>query len=255
MDDKRFRSLVLWNLIFTESIWQICRMKLLCSLSLLLLLTSCHQKDKRVNPASHLTAAIPVSTPINYDSCKNQILFIKQKNKINWFALPKEGKEKIFIRAVAETIIPNWIGTKWDYNGISETPQQGNIACGYFVTTVLRDAGLNLARTRLAQCASEQMITTLIQPKYIRRFSNVDMAIFINAIQQQGYGLYIVGLDNHTGFIYNDGTQVYFIHSTFIGTRNVQKENAAASWVLKQSKYKVLGKLSADEKVLERWMN
>ena len=111
------------------------------------------------------------------------------------------------------------------------------------------------ARIKLAQCASEQMITTLIQPKYIRRFSNVDIAVFIQAIQQQGYGLYIVGLDNHTGFIYNDNSQVYFIHSTFVGTRNVQKENAAASWVLKQSKYKVLGKLSADEKMLERWIN
>lgn len=220
----------------------------------MLLLNACHQKNKQVN-AAQLAVTTTVSSPINYDSCKKQILVIKQKNKTSWVALSKEGREKIFTRAVAETIIPNWIGTKWDYNGISEKPQQGNIACGYFVTTVLRDAGLNLDRIKLAQCASEQMITTLIQPKYIRRFSNVDIAVFIQAIQQQGYGLYVVGLDNHTGFIYNDNKQVYFIHSTFVGTRNVQKENAAASWVLKQSKYKVLGKLSADEKMLDRWIN
>lgn len=229
-------------------------MKLFFPAFLLLLLNACHQKNKQVN-AAQLAATTTLSTPINYDSCKKQILVIKQKSKISWAALSKEERGKIFTRAVAETIIPYWIGTKWDYNGISEKPQQGNIACGYFVTTVLRDAGLNLARIKLAQCASEQMITTLIQPKYIRRFSNVDIAVFIQAIQQQGYGLYIVGLDNHTGFIYNDNSQVYFIHSTFVGTRNVQKENAAASWVLKQSKYKVLGKLSADEKVLERWLN
>jgi hypothetical protein len=98
------------------------------------------------------------------------------------------------------------------------------------------------------------MITTLIQPKYIQRFSHTAMGNFITAVQQQGYGLYIVGLDNHTGFIYNDGREIYFIHSTFVGTRNVQQEKAAASWVLQQSKYKVLGKISADEKVLERWM-
>ncbi len=229
-------------------------MKLFFPVFLLLSINACHQKNKQVN-AARLAATTTLSTPINYDSCKKQILFIKQKSKISWGALSKKEREKIFTRAVAETIIPNWIGTKWDYNGISEKPQQGNIACGYFVTTILRDAGLNLARIKLAQCASEQMITTLIQPKYIRRFSNVDIAVFIQAIQQQGYGLYIVGLDNHTGFIYNDNSQVYFIHSTFVGTRNVQKENAAASWVLKQSKYKVLGKLSADEKVLERWLN
>jgi len=64
-----------------------------------------------------------------------------------------------------------------------------------------------------------------------------------------------VGLDNHTGFIYNDGNEVYFIHSTFIGTRNVQKEIAATSRILEKSKYKVLGKISADEKVLNRWIN
>ncbi len=229
-------------------------MKLFPPIFLLFLLNACHQKDKQVSAAEPV-ATTTVSTPINYDSCKKQILVVKQKSKINWSILSKEGKEKIFTRAVAETIMPNWIGTKWDYNGISEKPQQGNIACGYFVTTVLRDAGLNLARIKLAQCASEQMITTLIQPKYIRRFSNVDIAVFIQAIQQQGYGLYIVGLDNHTGFIYNDNSQIYFIHSTFVGTRNVQKETAASSWVLKQSKYKVLGKLSADERVLERWLN
>jgi hypothetical protein len=78
---------------------------------------------------------------------------------------------------------------------------------------------------------------------------------FINTVTTQGYGIYIVGLDNHTGFIYNDGTDIYFIHSTFVGTRNVQKEKAAESRVLQQSKYKVLGKLSGDEKVLENWMS
>lgn len=172
-----------------------------------------------------------------------------------WQDISKLQKEKIFTNAVAETIIPGWIGTAWNFNGTSETPKKGSIACGYFVTTVLRDAGLNLARVRLAQCASEQMITTLVQSKYIHRFSYVTMEAFIQSIKEQGYGLYIVGLDNHTGFIYDDGYEIYFIHSTFVGTRNVQKEKAALSWVLQQSKYKVLGKISSDEKVLERWIN
>ncbi len=189
------------------------------------------------------------ATALNYDSCKKDILLIKQKNKPGWAKLAKPQKEKIFTATVTKNIIPCWIGTAWDFNGITQTPQQGSIACGYFVTTVLRDAGV-----KLAQSASEQMITALVQPKYIQRFSNIAIGNFKTAIQQQGYGLYIVGLDNHTGFIYNDGKEIYFIHSTFMGTRNVQQEKAAASWVLQQSKYKVLGKISADEKVLEKWM-
>ncbi len=213
---------------------------------------ACNKKEKRSKP--FINQPIAVAATVNYDFCKRDILLLKQKNKTGWAKLAKPQKEKLFTNAVIKNIIPSWIGTAWDFNGISQTPQKGSIACGYFVTTVLRDGGLNLERVKLAQCASEQMITTLVQPKYIQRFSHIAMDNFITAIQQQGYGLYIVGLDNHTGFIYNDGREIYFIHSTFVGTRNVQQEKAAASWVLQQSKYKVLGKISADEKVLERWM-
>jgi len=226
------------------------------ALALLLLATlnNCSQKEDKIIPKVLVIKKLEIVT-INYDSCKNVIKSTRQNKKAGWPKLSKQEKEKIFTSAVAETIIPPWIGTAWDFNGTSEKPQKGSIACGYFVTTILRDAGLSLARIKLAQCASEQMITSLVQSKYIQRFSQVKMEDFIQSIKRQGYGLYIVGLDNHTGFIYNDGNEIYFIHSTFIGTRNVQKENAATSWILEKSKYKVLGKISTDEKVLDRWVN
>lgn len=219
---------------------------------IIFLFVACGNKAK---PLPHQSLQAVATAALNYDSCKKTILLLKQKNKADWNKLSIPQKEKIFTNAAVETIIPGWIGTAWDFNGTTETPQKGTIACGYFVTTVLRDAGLPIARIKLAQCASEQLVTTLIQPKYVHRFSNVAIENFIQSVQQQGYGLYIVGLDNHVGFIYNDGTEIYFIHSTFIGTRNVQKEKAAASWVLRQSKYKVLGKLSGDERVLNKWMS
>jgi hypothetical protein len=229
-------------------------MKILFPLSFLVTLLACNNKEKQAGSLLHNTT--PAAAPVlNYDSCKREVFLAKQNSKAVWNKLTTAQKEKIFTTAAAETIIPNWIGTPWDFNGISEKPQQGSIACGYFVTTVLRDAGLNLSRTKLAQCASEQMITSLVQSKYIQRFSNVPIEHFIQSVQKEGYGLYIVGLDNHTGFIYNDNKEIYFIHSTFVGTRNVQKEKAAASWVLRQSKYKVLGKISSDEKVLNKWIN
>lgn len=220
---------------------------------LFLLLMGCTHRDAKKNVIPKKIAA-PVLHAMNYDSCKKAVLQIKQNNRKGWSHLSKPEKENIFCKTVTETIIPNWIGTGWSFNGVSRQPQQGSIACGYFVTTILQDAGLELARVKLAQCASEQMIITLIQPKYVQRYSNVLMANFIASIQQQGYGLYIVGLDNHTGFIYNDGKDIFFIHSTFVGTKNVQIEKAATSIVLISSKYKVTGKLSADENLLERWI-
>lgn len=220
-----------------------------------MLLIACGPKAKQqTNTALQQSAVKPV-TKLNYDSCKKQISIIKQQQKSGWNKLSAAEKEKLFTKTITETIIPGWIGTKWDFNGTTEIPQQGSIACGYFVTTVLRDAGLQVARVKLAQMASEQMIRSLVQSKFVHQYSNFNITDFTNAIAKQGYGLYIIGLDNHTGFIYNDGNTIYFIHSTIVGTRDVQKEIAADSWVLKQSKYKVLGKISADEKVLQRWIN
>jgi len=208
-----------------------------------------HVKHQVLKPAA--TATIVIS----YDSCKNAIRLCKQKQKPVWNRLSKSEKEKILTSAVAETIAPAWIGTSWNFYGTSETPRQGNIACGYFVTTVLRDAGLPISRIKLAQCASEQMITSLIQHKYISRYSNIAMDDFIGSVRNQGYGLYIIGLDSHTGFIYNDGKEIYFIHASYIGSKTVQKEQAASNPILKQSKYKVLGKISSDEQVLELWIH
>lgn len=223
---------------------------------IILALYACHTKTS-LPPGPQQAAATAVQIPpsINYDSCKRQVQLIKQQHKASWLKLPKAEKEKILVSAIAETIIPNWIGTKWDYNGTSEIPQKGNIACGYFVTTVLRDAGFKLARNKLAQCASEEMIMSMVQPKYVQRFSNASIDNFIKAIHSNSIDLYIVGLDNHTGFIYNDGKETYFIHSTYVGTRNVQKELAGSSWVLNHSRYRVLARLSEDPALLDKWIN
>lgn len=219
------------------------------------LFLACHSKqEKPATAIPHVPDSVP-ATLMNYDSCKQQIFIMKQLHRTEWNSTALKAKEILFTRAVTEIIIPDWIGTKWDFNGTSAIPQQGSIACGYFVTTVLRDAGLPVARVKLAQMTSEQMIRSLVQSKYIRRFSNIAIEDFTAAVTKQGFGLYLIGLDNHTGFIYNDGSNIYFIHSSVVGTRNVQKEIAAGSRVLQQSRYKVLGKISADEKILAKWIN
>ena len=78
---------------------------------------------------------------------------------------------------------------------------------------------------------------------------------FMAYLKLNGFGLYIVGLDNHTGFIFNDGLDIWFIHSSILGTRDVQKEKAAGSSILQKSKYRIVGKISADEIVLENWID
>lgn len=213
------------------------------------------KKDKiSVAPPTVVANTQAIKT-INYDSCKIAIHSIKQKQKVHWQKISTAQQEKIFVNAVIQTIIPAWIGTPWDFNGVTQTPQQGKIACGYFVTTVLRDAGVELQRIKLAQAASQKIITTLALKKDIKLCCNKSIENFVQLIKSTGYGLYVVGLDNHTGFIYNDGKEVYFIHSSVMGTRNVQKEIAAYSKVLTMSKYKIVGKISANNSLLNRWIN
>ena len=54
-----------------------------------------------------------------------------------------------FTDFLLNAIIPHWYGTPWDFNGHTSIPNQGEIACGYFVSTTLRDIGLKLNRFKM----------------------------------------------------------------------------------------------------------
>src|SRR5262245_48861455 len=47
----------------------------------------------------------------------------------------------VITRSIVNDLFPFWYGTDWDFSGVTETPNQGKIACGYFVSTLLRDVG------------------------------------------------------------------------------------------------------------------
>lgn len=155
---------------------------------------------------------------------------------------PAEENKIQLTHFITDSLLPCWYGTPWDFNGTTQTPQTGSIACGYFVTTTLRDAGLNIDRVKLAQCASEQLVKTTCTD--LQRFSNRSLEDFVAAIKKSGFGLYITGLDNHTGFIYNDGQEVYFIHSGVIAPRCALREKAIESVTLRNSKYRVVGRIN-----------
>lgn len=149
--------------------------------------------------------------------------------------------EKKFITYLTDSLLPCWYGTPWDFNGTTQIPGQGKIACGYFVTTTLRDAGMKINRVKLAQCVSQNLLWDLC--KDFQRFSDKSLEYFVNAIRKTGYGLYIVGLDNHTGYIYHDGKDVWFIHSGVYPPKCALKEKAINSITLKNSRYRVFGRI------------
>jgi hypothetical protein len=161
---------------------------------------------------------------------------------------------KVITQSIVNELFPFWYGTDWDFNGITETPNQGRIACGYFVTTLLRDAGWKVERARLAQQASENIILSLTNETYVKRFRRVAIGDFAKAVKEWGEGLYIVGLDIHTGFIINTGGEVYFVHSSYVEPYEVVKERATESRILSSSNYRILGKLTADDQLITKWI-
>lgn len=163
--------------------------------------------------------------------------------------------KQAFVKKISEKVFPYWYGTKWDFNGTTEQPGEGAIACGYFVTTTIRDMGYPINRSKMAQCASEEMITSLAGKKNVTRFSNVTLKAFHSKLNSLGEGLYIVGLDNHTGFLLVDQNGSFFIHSSGWFPFKVVKEKVETSGILERSKYKVIGKISDDEDFLRTWVN
>lgn len=153
----------------------------------------------------------------------------------------RSAKEGAFDARLAD-IHAEWMGTPWTFSGTSQTPRQGSIACGYFVTTTLEQAGVELERIRLAQAASETMILAITPSASIKRFSNASLDAFLHSVRKQGEGYYIVGLDNHTGFLKVEASgEIVFIHSG--PGRGVVAETPEDSPELANSKYRVTGKI------------
>jgi hypothetical protein len=158
------------------------------------------------------------------------------------------------IDELIDNIFPSWYGTRWDFNGATQTPKQGNIACGYFVTTTLRDVGFNLDRSRLARQPSEHIIKNLTGLENIKRYSNKNIQDVNKYILESGEGIYIVGLDCHVGFIVNDGENVNFVHSSYYNPPlSVVSEPIDSFNPLAHSKYRVIGKI-LDDSMIEKWI-
>lgn len=146
-----------------------------------------------------------------------------------------------------------WHGTQWDFNGHTETPRHGKIACGYFVVTTLRDMGFRIPRIKWSQQHAYFVIQRL--SKDIKQFRNVPIEEVANYIEDKGEGLYIVGLDSHVGFIYNHNGWSRFVHSNYyfpkIGV--MSQEVKANNHPLASSTIKIIGRIF-DRTMVRNWI-
>ena len=146
------------------------------------------------------------------------------------------------------------IGTKWDFNGTAAKPGQGKIACGYFVSTVLRDAGLDVNRYRLAQQASQNIIYTFLDKKDCPITTGQDYEAFRKSMAERAPGIYICGLDTHVAFIVNGEDDFRFIHSSGARPWCVVDEAPNEAGVLERSNYRIVGNLTGNPEFIRTWL-
>lgn len=161
-------------------------------------------------------------------------------------------------RAVLEQALPAmmrcWLGTPWDFNGTAKGPGAGKIACGYFVATVLKDAGFQVDRYQLAQQPSENILRSFLPKQSCDLSVDQDYQAFATALEMREPGVHIVGLDTHVAFIVVDGGGFRFIHSSGSEPWCVVDESRSNATVLQRSRWRMLGNLTADPLLLKRWL-
>lgn len=163
-----------------------------------------------------------------------------------------DSTKNILINILRSEIFPFWYGTKWDFNGTSEVPKEGTIACGYFVTTTLRDLGFEINRYKYAQMASESMILKL--SSNVKRFSNAEINEIKSYFEKQNNGIFIAGLDSHTGFIVKTKDGLSFVHSIlYQEIDGVVSQELIANNIFSVSQYKVIGEIFQEEMILN-WL-
>lgn len=156
----------------------------------------------------------------------------------------------VLVEALRDELLPAWDGTTWAMNGTTQVPHTGAIACGYFVATALLHAGLQVERARLGRQAATYITRSLVSTAPIWQTSDQPIDAFLTRLRAGGDGIYLVGLDNHVGFVIVDGDATWFHHA---GPGGVRRESARTAAFLSTSRYRQAAKLF-DDALVEKWL-
>lgn len=228
----------------------------------MLILLSCFSSCRSEEPtATGEGARLLAEKQKAYPALVAGIEEVRKKFAERWAAADGGQQAAILVEArsflektIMEDLFPCWIGTPWDFNGVTQKPGEGSIACGYFVSTVLRDAGFRVERAKLGQQASQVIIRTMTTDDRIKITSNSSMKNMEEVFKSRGDGLYIVGLDSHAGFVTVKGGTMTFVHSSYyIPPRSVCAEPLQGKNPFTDSRYRVIGKIPGDES-LKYWI-
>ncbi len=210
-------------------------------------------------PPSELTAP-PVPDPVTYAVLVDEIDYHRTKLANKYHAAETDVERKVVLQSaknLLELTMPQmmscWLGTPWDFNGTASSPGAGKVACGYFVSTVMRDAGFDVHRIRLAQQPSQNILRTFLPRNQLKITVAVNYNNYMQSMRKRPHGIYIIGLDRHVGFIVHNAAGLRFIHSGG-ATHRVVNESESDAQSIRHSRYRVIGNLTANAELLRKWL-
>lgn len=183
---------------------------------------------------------------VNNKTYQETLSEIKQELKTK----KQEELKDFFISSFYYKVFPYWKGTKWDYEGYTNTPKKGVIACGYFVSTPLKHMGINWNRYKLAQMYASKATDAICDSIY--RFTDLDS--FYQHVLKSEDNIFHVGLSFHVGLVVKHKGVIKFLHSDYIKAEGVKEEELKKSEALKQSDVYYVGRLTSPS-LLKKWQS
>jgi hypothetical protein len=83
---------------------------------------------------------------------------------------------------------------------------------------------------------------------------SMDYDAYLEEVRALGPGICIVGLDSHVAFLVVTDTEIRFIHSSGAKPWCVVDESDRDADTLRRSRYRVIGNLTANPELLEKWI-
>lgn len=218
-------------------------------LIVLLNLSSIYSKNQVTYSLFYSDSTKTYSETLNY--VKNKKIEITNKE------ISDSALSQIFTELLVENIIPYWVGTKWSFSGTTNKPNQGTIACGYFISTTLKHMGFNLNRYKLAQQSPINEAKSLSVGDSLMIIKGKTYLECIDEIKNkiQTEGVYFIGFDEgHVGYLYKTNKDFYIIHSNFFGIDGVAIENIWDSEAFSLFNYFYIADISTNHFLLNKWL-
>jgi hypothetical protein len=206
----------------------------------------------KLNLEKNLDTVSYIDTKAGVDQLRKRLGEGHRSGKISLDSIKSE-----FTTHLVDRIIPHWYGTPWSFGGHTAVPNQGKIACGYFISTTLRDMGIKLNRYKLAQkspideaqvisCGSE--IYSVVEDSPEKAFAEID--------RLTREGLHFIGFDEgHVGYLLKREGELLLIHSNYLSPNSVCIEPLKESRVFKSFSKFHLVNISNNNRLIQHWLD